>query len=319
MTRQKADLKSGVKTNSNATLQEHQNPPDQNGMATKKNKLEKDPVADNSDPERPKENEPLNPKPNVTKYDTDPTFFSNLPIPHISTLAHSRLLIRAVLIDDMKLFKQLLTKDISKIASIIIPRSPNIDRNVLSYILQLGNKDAMKMLYNVDYSAGKFPGLLLEMESTGQGSKMMFGHDLEEVTVGRGNKEGNAAFLFDSNHYQLQQLSNEEDCDLRDFYKEAIMVGTSLSTLQYHVSKIAKYNSGAITHLLSSIVYAVRYGNQDLAGKLVNLAIKRGGHGFNQLHEEALVLDENKPFSAFYSASVVKKSIENSQITPLHW
>lgn len=49
----------------------------------------------------------------------------------------------------------------------------------------------------------------------------------------------------------------------------------------------------------------------------MDLFTKRGGWGFNFLHQQAL-LNENQDFDKFKSVSVTKKPIGNMTITPIH-
>mmetsp|Transcript_21616 Transcript_21616/g.3540 ORF Transcript_21616/g.3540 Transcript_21616/m.3540 type:complete len:92 (+) Transcript_21616:994-1269(+) len=59
----------------------------------------------------------------------------------------------------------------------------------------------------------------------------------------------------------------------------------------------------------------VRSGNVGLAKDLITYMNKRGGYGFNFLHEQVL---KKGNLSAFKKPSITKKPIENYSIAPLH-
>ncbi|XP_035215335.1 uncharacterized protein LOC118188920 [Stegodyphus dumicola] len=61
--------------------------------------------------------ERLHPNPKVTVFEKDPTFEMNIPIPYVSSSAHSKLLIRAILLKDIAMLQSLM-KDIQKICSV---------------------------------------------------------------------------------------------------------------------------------------------------------------------------------------------------------
>ncbi len=127
----------------------------------------------------------------VTLYEKDPTFETSNIIPFVSTIAHSKLLIRAVLIKDHELLETLIS-DKKNICSFCVPRCLAINRDALSYAIQNEDFKAIKLLTDdkLAENLAPFPDIMIEGESTGHGSKHMFGHALRAVAVGRGGKEG---------------------------------------------------------------------------------------------------------------------------------
>jgi ankyrin repeat protein len=264
----------------------------------------------------------LKPKPHVTLYE-NPTYFSNLPIPHISTIAHSRLVIRAAVQNDIKLLKQFISKDLALISSLCLPQAPCMDENAFTYAYDLGHVDALKLLNSLDWDANKkfgpLPDLMIQPEHTGHGSRMMFGHGLRSVTVGRGGKEGNDALLKDAALYSTHSTLRMPT-DYNFLLDRAVQSGCSYDFFEFVTSNKLITESGSWIYLSNNVCNAVRYGNYELAGKVVSLAIKRGGFGYNFLHEQALTLRDNKPFTPFKSVSVVKKCFhDNAKLTPIHF
>ncbi|CAG7784766.1 unnamed protein product, partial [Allacma fusca] len=254
----------------------------------------------------------LEPKLSVTKFEKDATFESRLEIPSVSTLADSKLLIRAVLLNDLVMLNSLLSNT-ERLCSRCIPRNHNDSSTAFTYALQQGNIPAVKMLIDekkLDKLA-PYPGINLERDSTGHGSRLMFGHALSQVTVGRGGKEGNGAFLKDKSLYNY---------GARDYLNHvaiatALAAGVSFETLQ-SLGKLQD-SSWFTNWCCDAVIHAIRAGHCELAGAIIAEANKRGGFGFNALHEQVL-LQKGEPLPAFKAVSVVKKCTGNSRITPLH-
>lgn len=157
----------------------------------------------------------LQPKPELTCYEKDPTFESKLELPFISTLSHSRLVLRAVILNDMKLLKKLTTDEPEKIYTVCMSRSFSNTETAMHYIFKSENREAFKLLRQITPKKlekfGPCPTVMISEEGTGSGSYMMFGHGLRQVSVGRGGKEGNNAFLYDrSSCYNNSALFNFE-------------------------------------------------------------------------------------------------------------
>ncbi|CAG2118208.1 unnamed protein product, partial [Medioppia subpectinata] len=259
----------------------------------------------------------LNPKPHVTHYETDPLFESRLPVPYVSSLAHSALITRAVLLRDHRLLDQLLSGDKKLICGLAVPRSVAVQRDALSYAIELNDFVAVKKLMTakVGDTLAPFPDIMLSDEGTGHGSRYMFGHALRSVNVGRGGREGNNALLKDSwryTGYSYRTYSTYLD-DSR--VQQAIEYGVPPATLD----KLLTPPDGEpdlIYRFLDHVVTTVRYGHYRLAHYIVDKGIQKGGFGFNELHRA--VLSNDKQLPQFRSVSVLKKATGNSRITPLH-
>lgn len=258
----------------------------------------------------------LVPRDFVTEYLKEPTFETRESIPHISTLAHSRLLIRAVNLNDTKLLNTLIN-DKKSICSFTIPRSLDINRDALSYAMEKRNIEAIKILLNTKLSENlaSFPDVILADERTGHNSVMMFGHALRNVSVGRGGKEGNNALLKDRNIYNSYQTINTFLS--HDMAGYALSTGFPKALIQKLSETLPEQQSNIYNSFFYGIIHAIRAGHNQLAGQLVEEAMTKGGYGFNLLHKEVL-LNTNEPLSPFKSVSVIKKAIYNDRITPIH-
>lgn len=258
----------------------------------------------------------LVPRDFVTEYTKEPTFETRESIPHVSTLAHSRLLIRAVNLNDTKMLKTLIA-DKKSICSFTIPRSLNINRDAFSYAVEKRNMEAVKMLLDSKLSdkLAAFPDVIVADERTGHNSTMMFGHALRNVTVGRGGKEGNNALLKDRNIYNNKPTSM--NFITNDMVKEALSFGLPKPLIQKLSETLPELQSNTYNNFFTGVIHAIRAGHNHLAGQLVEEALSKGGYGFNLLHKEVL-LNTKERLSPFKSVSVIKKGTYNDRITPLH-
>lgn len=259
----------------------------------------------------------LVPKDNVTEYLKEPTFETNEYIPHVSTVAHSRLLIRAINLNDTNLLKSLMN-DKKSICSFTVPRSLNINRDAFSYALERRNMEAIKILIDSKLSENlaSFPDIILSDERTGHNSTMMLGHAVRNVTVGRGGKEGNNALLKDRNMYYGGNGISVNHIT-QDIAKEALSFGLPKPLIQKLSESFPDLQSTIYSNFYNNTVSAIRAGHNLLAGQLIEEALTKGGYGFNLLHKEVL-LNTKEPLSAFKSVSVVKKVFYNDRVTPLH-
>lgn len=288
-----------------------------------KPKIEEPKIEEVSNKKRKSKKETLHPK-NVALYEKDPTFYSNLEIPYISTLAQSRLVFRAVLMNDSTLLKKLVSStELSKIYSLCIPRSTMGDKDsadALELAVKLGNKDAIKILLELDPALetklGPSPDLLIHAESTGHNSRMMFGHGLRQVTVGRGGKEGHAALLKDEKLYNIGSRLPQQAYNFQHIIR-GIEGGMPYAMVEFLLTLYKDRESSVMNELLENIDSFVRHGNVEVAGKLAARALKHGGYGYNFLHVESLT-NTTEPFTAFKPVSVVKKTTSGSRFTPLH-
>jgi len=174
----------------------------------------------------------LQSNPSVTLYEKEPLFESKESVPSVSTLADSKLLIRAVLLKDYNLLEKLMN-DKKNICSFCVPRCLAINRDALSYAIESEDIRAIKLLTDEEMAKkfAPFPDLMISGESTGYGSKYMFGHHLRAVNIGRGGKEGNNALIKDSDLYGYgcrRNVSYFEDSSA----KEALKYGIKLFTIE---------------------------------------------------------------------------------------
>ena len=106
---------------------------------TSKKQKEKNKV-DRTDPNRR-----LKPNPNITVWTKDPLFEMKENVPFVSSLAHSKLAIRAVLTNDMKLLEQC-NQNLKEINSLFAKRSLGNEMTALRYALKNQNLAAIKVL-----------------------------------------------------------------------------------------------------------------------------------------------------------------------------
>ncbi|GFT42008.1 poly polymerase tankyrase [Nephila pilipes] len=258
--------------------------------------------------------ERLHPNPKVTLFEKDPTFETNIQIPYVSSSAHSKLLIRAILLKDIALLQSLM-KDTQKICSLNTYRSVDVQLTPLMYAVLDEDHRAIKALLTVNKRKyANPPETLLEYQRTGRYNMTMLGHAVKAINACRGGREGNNAFLKD-----IKFCDGTYPAVNDDVFKEALKAGVSNDTINLLTSddKDGHLYSHRRFEILRNIHIAVRNGHHKLAGQLVSEALEKGGYGFNNLHKEVLVNDR-QPLSSFRPVSVIKKAQLNAKITPLH-
>ncbi|KAF8788729.1 Poly [ADP-ribose] polymerase tankyrase like protein [Argiope bruennichi] len=260
--------------------------------------------------------ERLHPNPKVTVFEKDPTFETNIQIPYVSSSAHSKLLIRAILLKDINMLQSLI-KDTTQICSLNTYRSVDVQLTPLMYAVLKENHRAIKALLTVNKK--KYcnpPETLLEYQRSGRYNMVMLGHATKAINPCRGGREGNNAFLKDVNFCDSTYPTVDQTV-----IKEALRAGVSMETISLLLTENQEDNyvhSWKKDLVLRQIYIAIRNGHHKLAGHLVCQAMDKGGYGFGNLHRDVLVYDR-QPLSPHYkAASVTKKTQGNARITPLH-
>ncbi|CAD8137177.1 unnamed protein product [Paramecium octaurelia] len=172
------------------------------------------------------------------------------------------------------------------------------DKELLSYYLQ----NRSKVVYGHNQ-----PCTLKEI-NTGYNNRYAYGVRLRKVALGRGNREGNNAFVYDLGNdkpdYQFQKLLEIE-------------TDPQLYELFFLHCKNENYES----QLIENVSKAVRCGNWKTAKFLINYSIANNedGYGFNYLHHDAF----GDNFSTYKLAqikkiSITKKTSNDFLITPIH-
>ncbi|XP_061174017.1 poly [ADP-ribose] polymerase tankyrase-like isoform X2 [Saccostrea echinata] len=251
----------------------------------------------------------LLPNPKIKILEKDPLFETKDHVPFISRRAHQRLIFRAVYQNDMDLLKQLLDddqhiQDIDRHRSIVDCRSP------LHVALEKNNVEAVKLIFK-DRTQNQSKRLqtpsspvLLSAIDTGRYNQTSLGvRAVLKLNTARGNKEGNKAFLKDTN-----------ECDT-DVIQHCLLAGVKKETLDAYLKEAKDEYLRTSVH--ENIHYAVSRGHLELSAKLMDDAFKNGGYGFNFLHRDVLnfTTEDLKPFQ---SASVRKKPLDNAMMTPMH-
>lgn len=250
----------------------------------------------------------LLPNPKIKILEKDPLFETKDHVPFISKRAHQRLVFRAVYQNDIDLLKQLLEDD-QHIHDIDEHRSVVDSRSPLHVALEQNNIEAFKLLYedihkedNKRLKTGCLP-ILLSGIDTGRYNQASLGvRAVRRLNTSRGNREGNAAFLKDT---------DDEEMDL---VKHCMIKGVKKETID---ALLQETNNSYYMDVINNIHIAVSRGHLELSGKLMDSAFKNGGFGFNFLHRDVLNFT-NEDLKTFASASVRKKPQENAMINPMH-
>ena len=169
---------------------------DSKAKKSKMSKTSKAAVVDKTNP-----NWRLKPNPAITVWEKDPLFETKEKVPFVSSLAQSKLAIRAVLVSDMKLLEQVV-KDHSKVHDPNIKRSLGNNMSALSYALKMENLEAVRILLKTKLSKARvgLPSCSLTTSDTGTYNYRSLGiRNVRRLNMSRGGKEGNNAFTRDQN------------------------------------------------------------------------------------------------------------------------
>ena len=213
-----------------------------NAKKSKISKTSRASVVDKTNP-----NWRLKPNPAITVWEKDPLFETKEKVPFVSSLAQSKLAIRAVLVSDMRLLEQVV-KDHSKVHDPNIKRSLGNNMSALSYALKTENLEAVRILLKTKISKARvgLPSCSLTTSDTGTYNYRSLGiKNVRRLNMSRGGKEGNNAFTRDQ-HVELS--------DGLEKAREVLRWNVSRSFLQDLKTKLK-----LDWRLEASIVEAVRY------------------------------------------------------------
>ena len=167
----------------------------------KKSKMSKTSKAAVSVVDKTNPNWRLKPNPAIPVWEKDPLFETKEKVPFVSSLAQSKLAIRAVLVSDMKLLEHVV-KDHSKVHDPNIKRSLGNNMSALSYALKMENLEAVRILLKTKLTKARvgLPSCSLTTSDTGTYNYRSLGiRNVRRLNMSRGGKEGNNAFTRDQN------------------------------------------------------------------------------------------------------------------------
>ncbi|CAF0916058.1 unnamed protein product [Rotaria sp. Silwood1] len=245
----------------------------------------------------------------ITKYNKEPFFEDNLPVPFISSFIQSKLAIRAVMINDSKLLKSLIN-DVHRVCSVHVTRSLYNDLSALHYAIKNNNINMVKILLGDIKSPKKnrcpFPTVSMTRQNTGRANIRTFGFRTATIMASRGAKEGNNALNKD-------QMHSTEFVNGVEIISYALKNNCS--------NEIYDLLSAAFEHAHNSVYdnihKIIQAGHRKLAASIIDEIKDNIFHGFNYLHYQVLFYD-NEDITINRAASVIKKTRANFMITPIH-
>ncbi|CAF3964350.1 unnamed protein product [Rotaria sp. Silwood2] len=245
----------------------------------------------------------------VTKYNKEPFFEDNLPVPFISSFIQSKLAIRAVIINDSKLLKSLIN-DVHRVASVHVTRGLYNDLSALHYGIKNNNINMVKILLDDIKSAKKnrcpFPTVSMTRQSTGRANIHTFGFRTATIMASRGAKEGNNALNKDNTN-SIQCVNGSE------IISYALKNNCS-NEIYDLLCKAFEHTHNANYDNIHKIIQA---GHRKLAASIIDEIKDNTFHGFNYLHHQVLLYD-NEDLTINRASSVIKKTRLNFMITPVH-
>jgi ankyrin repeat protein/predicted DNA-binding WGR domain protein len=156
----------------------------------------------------------------------------------------------------------------------------------------------------------------LESINTGENSKYAYGVKTRTVSLGRGNREGNNAFMHD------EGLASTLDRDFFNILEEDPEEGTGDDAWEVLMKyadpdTFKKILAQKTLPFESFFAKAVRTGNRELAGMIAERLLKDDGYGLNELHVKSLTANTLAELGPVKSVSVKKKNIGRFLICPI--
>ncbi|KAM9979763.1 hypothetical protein ACTFIZ_006024 [Dictyostelium cf. discoideum] len=258
-----------------------------------------------------------NPNPAITVLEVDPGFEWAKTATTLSgfccSICRSREASKAIIENNIPLLKEIIKEN--RFNSLLSNWSSGLEKSPLHYAIINNNLEAIELIYKDAKDETKLRPSLpnFDKASTGTYSKYTYGHNVRALTQSRGGKEGDEAFLHDSNNYQEHELTLEvQQTNIIQLIFSNSCV--KMTTIQ----ELFKLDPTLNDNVSYNIYYAVRAGNLEVSEHFVKDLFKRGGFGFNNLHSQALSVDGNEEFLPFKSVSVTKKP-NFGNVTPIHF
>ncbi|CAF3181779.1 unnamed protein product [Rotaria socialis] len=245
----------------------------------------------------------------VTNYQKEPFFEDNLPVPFISSFVQSKLAIRAVLINDAKLLKSLIN-DVDHVCSIHVNRSLYNDLSAMHYAIKNNNVTMVKILLDDIKTPKKkrcpFPTVSVTRQTTGRANIHTFGFRTATLMASRGAKEGNNAL-------------NKDNMSTSQFVNGTEIISYALkNNCSRQIYELLCKHFGNISHsIYDNIHKIIQAGHHKLAASIIDEIKDNMFHGFNYLHHQVLLYD-NEDIKINRAASAIKKTRANFMITPIH-
>ena len=216
-----------------------------------------------------------------------------------------RNVVRAGFTGNDSLWKKIRSSE-QAVSSLLKWHGPDVHKTGLFYACERGAKELTRAMVaelqepKMKYGYLPVPGLTYV--GTGHVSKEAFGVQVRQVNMSRGGREGNNALLYPE--YCDQDLSRL----VVKLVRRGALTCDMLDLLFTICPQCDQW-------LSNSVGDAVRTGDLKLALHMVQIYNKKGGFGFNFLHEA--VLKKGK-LPEFKKVSITKKVLGNACIAPLH-
>ncbi len=252
----------------------------------------------------------LKPNEAIRVWDRDPLFESlDEEVPFVSSVAHSKLAIRAVLCDDVGLLKRCFA-DRGRMHDIDVSRSMQTELSALDYAFKKGDLKMARLILKEEEQERKrkdnrvsAPVNMMKTVGTGRYNPISLGiRRIRRLQMSRGNREGNNALNKDGQYRSDDSASN------------LMKWGVAVETVKFALDM--KYAN--LNEFVSSIKTALWNGNAEIAAHVIRMNQREAGLGcpYSRFHLEALETDGSLWIDAVREISVKKKTWEG--VTPLH-
>ncbi|CAF0987776.1 unnamed protein product [Adineta steineri] len=244
----------------------------------------------------------------ITTYRKEPFFEDDLSVPYVSSIVQSKLAIRAVLINDPILLKGLID-DVNRVCSVHVQRGLHNELTAIHYAIKTDNIELLKMLLE-DLKTPKldrcpFPTVTMTTRSTGRANIHAFGFRTAQIMASRGAKEGNNA------------LNKDNMSALTIYHGQEIILYAIKNNCTRQIYDLLLEAYAHNNNVYENISHIVRGGYRKLAASIIGDIKDNTFYGFNNLHHQVLLFD-GEDLTINRATSVVKKTKDNFQITPIH-
>jgi ankyrin repeat protein len=256
-----------------------------------------------------------NPKVSIVAHCAQLESESLIPNYECSTRNSNREVIRAAKIKSKKLFDKLINSEYklsrlterwgienSTTALKIILSDNNEEQLLIPYLEHIisnhGDKNKLKL--------GSDNAVSLQKIETGFNDKYAYGVATRQVSMSRGGREGNNAFVEEGFY----------SADLDDEHIE-FMVADSRVSLKI-IQTILSYFPNIENQLISKINVALRYGRVAVAAFLMERCLKNGGYGLSEFYIPALTGSTLKGLEDIKKPSCTKKAFGLGNFSPIH-
>ena len=251
--------------------------------------------------------------PNVTLKDKCEQLESESIVPNFECSARNsnREVIRAARIGSRKLLEKIIESD-QKISRLTERWGVDNRTTALKILLESGDTDFLasylELITDTKKSVSYGPDNVVYLQEidTGFNNQYAYGVATRKVALSRGGRQGNNAFVEDSNY------QNAFDAEHIEF-----LLSSKKTTVEL-VKTVISFIPQIENQILNQVGVALTYGNVEVAAYLLERTMKNGGYGLSEFFLPALTGKTEKAVKDIKKPNCTKKGFGMGNITPIH-